>query len=105
MSHEEVYSLLQKYNTISGLLQSQGSISVNRMLAFAIGLEEATLYCELLSKKIYYREDNKLQPDQTFYFRAIDIYYATSLTERKQKRILENLEKLDLITITKIFLR
>lgn len=87
-------------NAIFQLLNPTNTISVNRPLAHAIGLSETVIYGALISKWHYYAEHGKLD-DGWFYSTAADLEESTSLTERQQKRCIDNLVALGLIKCEK----
>lgn len=83
------------------LLKSDGSIVVNKKLAHLIGLEEAIVYAELVSKFKYWSsrgetidwdEDGKEIPGNWFYCTIEDLTEATTLKKDRQNRAIRNLE-------------
>ena len=63
------------------LLRSDGSIVVNKALIHAIGLNEAILYSELLSKYYYFDARGQLV-NGWFYNTVNDLSISTGLYER-----------------------
>lgn len=83
-------------NAIFQLLNPSNTVSVNRPLAHAIGLNEAVVYGALISKFYYYSEREMLD-DGWFYSTAPDLQESTALSEKQQKRCVDNLVKAGLI--------
>lgn len=83
-------------NAIFQLLNPSNTVSVNRPLAHALGLNEAVVYGALISKFYYYSEREMLD-DGWFYSTAPDLQESTALSEKQQKRCVDNLVKSGLI--------
>ena len=83
-------------NAIYQLLNPSNTVSVNRPLAHALGLNEAVVYGALISKFYYYSEREMLD-DGWFYSTAPDLEESTALSEKQQKRCVDNLVKAGLI--------
>ncbi len=83
-------------NAIFQLLNPSNTVSVNRPLAHALGLNEAVVYGALISKFYYYSEREMLD-DGWFYSTAPDLEESTALSEKQQKRYVDNLVKSGLI--------
>ncbi|MBP1564078.1 MAG: hypothetical protein J6C38_10245 [Oscillospiraceae bacterium] len=83
-------------NAIFQLLNPSNTVSVNRPLAHALGLNEAVVYGALISKFYYYSEREMLD-DGWFYSTAPDLEESTALSEKQQKRCVDNLVKAGLI--------
>jgi len=83
--------------TIIELLRADGSIVVNKKLAKVIGLQEAILYSELISKYLYFENDDDLDKDGYFYNTADNIKDDTTLSKFQQSKAIEKLVKLGLI--------
>ncbi len=81
------------------ILRSDGSITVNKQLIRAIGLKEAVLYCELISKYFYFKEKGMLDEDGGFYNTVEDLEYSTGLSKKEQLRTIANLKNLGLIDV------
>lgn len=79
------------------LLQADGNISINKNLIHAIGLNEAIIYCELLSRHSYFEDRGKLQEDGSFFNTIYDLQFGTGLCEKAQRTAIKNLEKLALL--------
>lgn len=77
-------------NAIFQLVNPSNTITVNRPLAHALGLNEAIIYGALISKFYYYSERGMLN-DGWFYSTAPDLAESTALSERQQKRAVDNL--------------
>ena len=83
-------------NAIFQLLNPANTVTVNRPLAHALGLNEAVIYGALISKFYYYSERGMLE-DGWFYSTAPDLAESTALSERQQKRAVDNLISAGLI--------
>lgn len=82
--------------TIFQVLNPNNTLTINRPLAHAIGLSEATVYAALIAKCSYYERTDKLD-DGWFYSTVPDLEESTSLSEYQQKRCIANLVKAGLI--------
>ncbi|MGE5438050.1 MAG: hypothetical protein ACM3O3_12625 [Syntrophothermus sp.] len=89
--------LSNNFSLILDLLRGDGSIIVNKRLAFNIGLNEAILYTELISKFKYFKSRNELDSEGYYYNTHENIYIDTCLTKRQQITLFKNLEDLGLI--------
>lgn len=78
------------------VLNPNNTLTINRPLAHAIGLSEATVYAALIAKCSYYERTDKLD-DGWFYSTVPDLEESTSLSEYQQKRCIANLVKVGLI--------
>lgn len=83
-------------NAIFQLLNPNNTVSVNRPLAHAIGLNEAIAYGALIAKYYWYSERGMLD-DGWFYSTVPDLQESTALTERQQKRCIDALVKAGLL--------
>lgn len=84
-------------NPLLDMLRSDGSIVVNKKLAHAIGLHEAILFSELISKYNYF--ENKGQLSNGYFFNTGDnLYEDTTLSAKQQRAAIKNLEDLGLIS-------
>lgn len=81
------------------LLRSDAHISVNKALMFAIGVNEAIIFSELLSRQAYFEDKDQLDEDGYFYNTVCDLQSGTALTDYQQRTAIANLKKLDLIDI------
>ena len=79
------------------LYNSGNSISVNRPLAHALGVNAAILYGALLGKHLYYLQHDMLKEDGWFYSTIADLQESTSLTRRQQERGIDTLVRAELI--------
>ena len=83
-------------NAIFKLINPSNTITVNRPLAHSLGLNEAIIYGALISKFYYYSERGMLD-DGWFYSTAPDLDESTALSEKQQKRAVDNLVRAGLI--------
>jgi hypothetical protein len=80
------------------VLRSDGSIVVNKKLARKIGLQEAIVYSELLSRYFYFADRNMLK-DGMFFNTVQDLQEATTLSGKQQKKAIDKLTDLNLIAV------
>lgn len=83
-------------NEIFQLLNPSNTLTVNRLLAHAVGALETIIYGALIAKFNYYEKNNMLD-DGWFYSTVPDLEESTSLSEYQQKRCIANLVKAGLI--------
>lgn len=91
--------------SIQELISGKGFIMVNKELAKAIGLVPATIYGELVSTFLYWKERDQLTvlEDKEWFFCTIeDLEDKTSVKKDSQNKAIKTLEKEGLI-ITKRF--
>lgn len=79
------------------LLRSDGYITVNKQLIKAIGLIEANLYCELVSRYFYFDERGQLDEGGYFFNTVNDIEELLGLSKYQQSKAVSKLEELGLI--------
>ena len=87
------------FELIFDLLRSDGSITVNKSLVQAIGLQEAVLYCELISKYNYFNSRDMLDDEGYFYNTQYDLQASTGLGEKAQRTAIGNLKSFGLIEV------
>ena len=81
------------------MLKADGSIVINKKLAHSIGLHEAILYSELLSRYFYFADRDMLTESGYFYNTIEDLKEGTTLSDKQQRRAIKNLESLGLIEL------
>ena len=86
-------------NAIFQLVNPSNTIAINRPLAQALGLNEAVIYGALISKYYYYSQHEMLDEGGWFYSTAPDLAESTALSEKQQKRAIDNLVKAGLIRV------
>jgi len=84
---------------ITDLLRNDGFVIYNRNLARNIGVNEAILYSELLSRWNYFKERGQLTEDGFFFNTVKDLEEWTALSEYQQRRALNSLKEKGLIEI------
>ena len=82
---------------ITDLLRNDGFVIYNRNLAKNIGVNEAILYSELLSRWNYFRERGQLTEDGFFFNTVKDLEDGTALSDYQQRRALNSLKEKGLI--------
>jgi hypothetical protein len=100
MNYEKEFYLLYKersMNIIYDFLRSDGSIVVNKNLSHAIGLHEAIIFSELLSKYNYFKDKEQLDDHGYFYNTADHLRRDTTLSPKQQRKAIKQLEELGLI--------
>lgn len=80
-------------NAIFQMLNPSNTLTVNRLLAHAIGLSESVVYAALISKCSYYERNGMLDDSGT----VPDLEASTALSEYQQKRCIKNLVDAGLI--------
>jgi len=83
--------------TIIGFLRQSAYLTLNKELMRLIGVEEALLYSELLSKYYYYKESGALTENGLFYYTLEDMERETTLNRYKQDKAIKHLESMHLI--------
>lgn len=86
-------------NMLFDLLRSDAHVSVNKALMFAIGVNEALVFSELLSRQAYFQDRNQLDEDGYFFNTVDDLKSGTSLSDYQQRVAINNLKKLELINV------
>jgi len=81
------------------LLRSDGSIVVNKCLVHAIGLTEAVVYSELVSRYLYFQNKSELTSDGYFYNTVADLESGTGISEWEQRKAIKKLVSLELIDV------
>ncbi len=84
-------------NPLYELLRADGSIIANKALIHAIGLNEAILFAELISRFNYFADRGQLTDDGYFFNTINDLEAGTGLTWKQQKKALNKLEDMRLI--------
>lgn len=84
-------------NPLYELLRADGCIIVNKALVHAIGLNEAILFAELISRFNYFADRGQLTDDGYFFNTINDLESGTGLTWKQQKKALNKLEDMRLI--------
>jgi len=82
---------------ITDLLRNDGFVIYNKNLAKNIGINEAILYSELLSRWNYFRERGQLTEDGFFFNTVKDLEDGTALSDYQQRRALNSLKEKGLI--------
>ena len=88
------------FNALLNILRNDGSIIINKAFAKNVGLHEAIIYSELLSRYIYFRDRNRLTEDGFFFNTIPDLQEATMLSEYQQRNAIKALAELGLIEVT-----
>ncbi len=83
-------------NEIFKLVNPANTIGANRFIAHAVGASEAMIYSALLAKSAYY-EEHGMVSDGWFFSTVADLEESTTLTEKQQRRAINNLVKSGLI--------
>lgn len=79
------------------LLNPDNTVTINRPLAHALGVNEAIIYSALIAKQIYYERRGMLDEDGYFYSTIADLNESTGLTRCKQENAIKNLLETNLI--------
>ena len=89
---------MQNYqlSAILQLLNPDNTISANRYLAHAIGMNETIIYSALIAKYTYYSKNN-MGKNGWFFSTVNDLQESTTYGEKAQRRAINNLVKFNLI--------
>ena len=107
MANEEfknnyVGNLKKKMKTlIRDLLKSTGYLQVNKKLVKKVGLYEAILVADLVSKEEYFENRGELKDDY-FYNTQENIQQDTQLSPFQQREAIKNLKKSGVIIVKKV---
>jgi hypothetical protein len=82
---------------ITDLLRNDGFIIYNKNLAKNLGVNEAILYSELLSRWNYFKRRGQLTEDGFFFNTVKDLEDGTALSDYQQRRALNSLKEKGLI--------
>ncbi len=85
----------EKAMQVLNLLRADSSITLNKMLLHGVGVDEAIVYCELVSRFFYFADN--LTPDGYFFNTIIDLQKGTGLSGKRQRSAIRNLEKVGLL--------
>ncbi|MGN1340084.1 MAG: DUF6017 domain-containing protein [Oscillospiraceae bacterium] len=72
-------------------LNPKNTVSFNRPIAHALGLNEALIYSSLISKQTYYSQRGMLDSEGWFYSTVADLQESTTLTKRQQSAAIKSL--------------
>lgn len=86
-------------STILALINPANTISVNRCMAHSIGLEETVIFQALVAKYVYWQQRNMLEADGSFFSTVDDLEESTSLSDKKQRRLLKTLDDKKLVAV------
>ena len=81
------------------LISSDSFITLNKELIRAVGLEEAIILGELASELDYWQKNNGLTEDGYFFSTVENVEEKTTLSDYKQRKALNSLQKLGLIEL------
>ena len=84
-------------NQICSLLNPDNTMTVNRLLAHAVGMPAAVIYTALIGKYVYYEQNNLLSADGWFYSTVSDLEESTTLGIKAQRSAIRCLEEIGLI--------
>ena len=87
-----------KIDELIELIRSDGSIIINKKLAWAIGINAAILYTELVSRQKYFSDKGQLNKEGYFFNTIEDLRAGTTLTKYEQRPAIKKLIKLRLLT-------
>lgn len=83
------------------LLNPDNTVTINRPLAHALGVNEAMIYSALIAKQAYYEQREMLDEDGCFYSTIVDLQESTGLTRYQQDGAIKNLIAINLIECSK----
>jgi hypothetical protein len=79
------------------LLRNAGSIVINKALMHRLGVNEAIIYYEIVSRYSYFAKEDMLTEDGYFYNTVDDLQLATAIGEKAQNSAIKKLMTLGLI--------
>ena len=82
---------------ITNILNPNNTLSVNRPLAHALGVNAAIVYAALIAKQAYYEANEMLDGEGYFYSTIEDLEESTALSRTQQQRAIDTLLKANLI--------
>ena len=82
---------MKNLSPIYDLIRADGSIVVNKNLIFALGINEAIIYTELISKYNYFNTRERLTEDGYFFNTVDNLLLDTSFDKRSQKKAIDKL--------------
>jgi len=85
---------------MKNILSNTAFFVVNKEVAKQVGLKEAVLLADLISKETYFKNNNELQ-DGYFYNTSDNIFKDTTLTPYQQRKCLKTLKKHNLVETKK----
>lgn len=85
-------------NIILNLLNAENTMTYNKLIAHAIGLNEAVAYASLIAKQAYYERNGLLDDEGYFYCTIVDLQESTTLTRDQQDKVIKKLVKLELMS-------
>ena len=62
-------------------LNPKNTVSFSRPIAHALGLNAAVVYAALISKQVYYKQHDMLDPEGFFYSTIADLEESTSMSK------------------------
>ena len=86
-------------NPVIESFRGDAFINLNKALMHALGLHEAVLYAELLSRYVYFESRGGLTQDGYFYNTVDDLKLGTVLGDKSQRSTIRNLIKSGLIEV------
>lgn len=84
-------------NQICSLLNPDNTMTVNRLLAHAVGIPAAVVYTALISKYVYYEQNELIAEDGWFNSTVSDLEESTTLGIKAQRSAIRTLEETGLI--------
>lgn len=73
---------------IKEVLRSDGYINISKALSFAVGIDAAVVYSELLSRRAYFKDRGSVVGGY-FYNTVEDLNEGTSLTDYQQRKAIK----------------
>lgn len=83
------------------LLNSDNTVSANRLLAHALGIKAALLFNSLVGKQAYYEKHSMLDSEGWFYSTVEDMQESTSMAICKQRSAIKVLTDKGLVEVSK----
>lgn len=96
-----MYSINDNNSAIFILLNNDNTISINRPLAHAIGMNETIIYQSLIAKWNYFVKTEKIKPNDWFYCTIKNLQESTTFSKKIQAKAIAKLVDLNMIKETK----
>jgi len=91
---------MSKYNhPLFEILRADAFINSNKSLRWALGIHEADIYAELLSRHFYFEDRGELTVDGYFFNTVNSLCVGTAINAKAQGTAIKNLRKFGLVDV------
>lgn len=81
------------------ILRTDAFINSNKSLRWALGIHEADIYAELLSRLFYFEDRGELTIDGYFFNTVNSLYAGTAINRKAQNVAIKNLRRIGLVDV------